>query len=58
MNSFECPFDDELELPLQWPLDNVPVTIEAALDMAIASGTMTIKEAEECAIAYHEIFDQ
>lgn len=57
MRSFECPFDDELELPSQWPLDNVPLTIEAALDVAVAEGRMTIKEAEEAAEAYHHTFD-
>lgn len=58
MSSFECPFDDQLELPGQWPLDNVPVSIEAALDVAVSQGRMTIKEAEEAAEAYHSVFDK
>ncbi len=39
-------------------LDLVPHTIEAALQMAVDSGHMDIREAEECRDAYYSVFDK
>lgn len=39
-------------------IENVPLTIEDALEIAIAKGRMTIGEAEECREAYYETFQQ